>query len=250
MEAVIKERRGPRRAVLLGVPDCLTAARLAEHLDAGGFMPCLAFSRNHVVADLQVDRFRALVIHSCLLDDDLVSLIRIGLGGSDLPIVMLSSGEPDPAKAASADVDLELPENAVDELVESVSALAQMCDQTELPATIAWGPLTLDLRRRQGRWDGEQLDFTPSQFRIMEVLVLAAGAVVTTHDLSRRLWHGAVFNDGERMEAHIKRIRRKIDPQRSRRPFLLTVRGEGYRLAEFDLTEPVIDLAELELVDA
>lgn len=243
-----KQGERGRGAVLVGVADATLGGRLAEHLDGAGFMPCLAFKPDQVVVALECHRFAALVIHRSLLSRELLSFARLGPGGSDLPVVALSSLA-QPPHAPGGGVALELPESALDEVVAGVSALARESDPKEGPTTVTWGPLALDLSRRQASWHGTDLRLTPTQLRIMEVLVGAAGGCVTTHDLSTRLWGQVVFNDAERMEAHIRRIRNKLDPERMRPKFLLTVRGEGYRLADDDIAPPTIDLAELETLD-
>jgi DNA-binding response OmpR family regulator len=76
----------------------------------------------------------------------------------------------------------------------------------------------------------------------MEMLILAAGAVVDPNDLSRQLWGRESFSDGERILAHVRRIRRKIEDDSSRPAFLLTVRGEGYRLADEGVRQGVSHL--------
>jgi DNA-binding response OmpR family regulator len=92
--------------------------------------------------------------------------------------------------------------------------------------------MELDLARRQAWWHLEPLALTPLQFRLMSLLILAGGAVVTTEELSRALWGTALPSDAERLFAHIRRIRKRIEPDPARPQFLLTVRGEGFRLAE------------------
>lgn len=247
----VDEKGGAGRTpVLVAIPEPLLAGELAKALAAAGFLPCLAFGRHQLATSLEMNRFRVLVLHSSLIDTDLVRLARTSRGDACLPIIVVSDATGSDASATGHDVDLELPEIAVYEVVESVAALAQLAGHTELSASIGWGPLRLDLRRRQAEWDEGPLSLTPLQFRIMEVLILAAGAVVRPADLSRRVWGPAAFNDGGRIEAHIRRIRKKLHHDASGRGFLLTVRGEGYRLAEYDLNEPAIDLTELELIDA
>jgi DNA-binding response OmpR family regulator len=242
------ERRRQRSAVLIALPDADIAGLIARDFDAAGVMPCLAFSQTQILVALQSDRFRLLVLHSALADADLVALVRIAYGQADLPILIL---RPDgaPPTATSDWVDLELPYNAPTAgLVERGLALIQISLPVELPATLIWGPLELDIKTRQSRWNGALIGLTSAQFRIMEVLVLAAGGVVTWQQLSRRVWGPGVFKDSERILAHVLRIRKKLGSDGLRPSFLLTVRGEGYRLAEHELREPPINLAELELL--
>lgn len=102
----------------------------------------------------------------------------------------------------------------------------------DTPCTREWGPLTLDLRTRQARWAGAPVELTRLQFGILEALVEAGGAVIPTDTLCERIWNGEPVYDSERLFAHIRRIRSKIEDTPSRPEFLLTVRGVGFRLAD------------------
>ena len=96
---------------------------------------------------------------------------------------------------------------------------------------LAWGPLALDPAMRLAWWEGNALSVTPTEFKVLVTLILAKGAVVSKSDLQSQLWGTTTALDDKRLEAHVRRLRSKLgDVQRS--PFLLTVRGQGYRLAD------------------
>ena len=92
-------------------------------------------------------------------------------------------------------------------------------------ASSSWGGLQLDLRRRQARFDGDVVHLTPVQFRILAALVRAKGGVLTKEELQAEAWPLSVPDDGERLVAHIRRIRAKLEPDPSRPRFLLTASG-------------------------
>lgn len=79
-------------------------------------------------------------------------------------------------------------------------------------------------------WEGAHIDLTALQFRIMEILVVAAGVVVTFEELSRRVW-GDSFDDREWLIAHIRRIRKRLGRGLDDR-FIVTARGQGFRLQD------------------
>ena len=97
--------------------------------------------------------------------------------------------------------------------------------------TLAWGPLALDPAMRLAWWEGNPLAVTPTEFKVLVALMLAKGAVVSKSDLQSQLWGTTTALDDKRLEAHVRRLRSKLgDGDQS--PFLLTVRGQGYRLAD------------------
>ncbi len=97
--------------------------------------------------------------------------------------------------------------------------------------TLAWGPLALDPAMHLVWWEGTPLAVTQTEFKVLVALMLAKGAVVSKSDLQSQLWGTTTALDDKRLEAHVRRLRSKLgDVDRS--PFLLTVRGQGYRLAD------------------
>jgi len=96
-------------------------------------------------------------------------------------------------------------------------------------AVVHAGPFTLDLATRRVTRDGKEVDLTPTEFSILELLIRYAGQVVTRKMICEHVWDA----DGEGLtnvvEVHIKRLRDKMaaagDPD-----LIKTVRGRGYAL--------------------
>ena len=78
-------------------------------------------------------------------------------------------------------------------------------------------------------YDGSALVLTSAQFRLMRVLVAAAGATVLVHDLASAAF-GSSYHDRDRIAAHMKRLRRRLLDQGVVDYRLEAVRGVGYRL--------------------
>jgi DNA-binding response OmpR family regulator len=98
-------------------------------------------------------------------------------------------------------------------------------------STLAWGDLELDPAMHLAWWAGTPLSITPTEFKVLVTLVLAKGAVVSKSDLQSQLWGTKSALDDKRLEAHVRRLRNKLRAL-NRTPFVLTVRGQGYRLAD------------------
>jgi two-component system, OmpR family, response regulator RegX3 len=229
--------RSLKPRVVLVESEAVLAGQLAEALARADFIPVLAFdvSQAH---DAVAEQHAALVLlgpsHSAATEE----FAR----HTELPV--LSMGH----HRSLADMfDAEIaPGASMSEIVSRCRSLIQISRAVPLPAKMKWGPLELDPGRRTALWRGRPLSLTSIQFRIMEVLVLAVGCVVTPEELSRRIWGPHGYDDRERILAHIRRIRKSIEPNPSRPVFLLTVRGEGYRLADQEIEEPIIDLSVLD----
>jgi DNA-binding winged helix-turn-helix (wHTH) protein len=100
--------------------------------------------------------------------------------------------------------------------------------------TLTWGPLTIDLGRRHAIYRGERVSLTPLQLRILAALAEAQGQVLSREQLQRVIWPGEPLDDGRRLDAHVHRIRARIGDDQDTPGFVLTVRSEGFRLADIE----------------
>ncbi len=88
--------------------------------------------------------------------------------------------------------------------------------------------LALHFAKRTLRVDGEPLTMTPTECKILHILVRSAGKTVTTDYLLRRVWPlDEVFEDTLRV--HVHRLRNKIEVNPKKPEYLKTKRGLGYR---------------------
>jgi DNA-binding response OmpR family regulator len=93
--------------------------------------------------------------------------------------------------------------------------------------------LTLDLARMQVSAAHRQVaEFTPTEFELLATLAQHPGRVFTRAQLLDAV-HGVAFESYERaIDAHIKNIRRKIEPDPHQPRYILTVYGVGYKFAD------------------
>jgi len=236
--------RPPASRVLVVHRDPAWAGAAARGLQTVGLVPTLAFTSEQAGSCLTTQRYE-LVLLDVSLDEgrarELVSVARRVC----VPVITIASD------GADADMDWlaedHLSEDAdLGEVVGRGLAIVRISRPVGLPARLRWGPLELDPRSREGWWQGRALELTSIQFRVLEILALATGSVVNVAELAKHIWGDNSFNDGNRILAHVRRIRKKIEADPSKATFLLTVRGQGFRLADCEVREPDIDLADFE----
>ncbi len=116
-------------------------------------------------------------------------------------------------------------------LVELTARLEAVCRRTvSRPAAVMQaGPLTLDLTTRRVTRDGKEVELTPTEFSIVELLMRYAGQVVTRRMLCEHLWETDWEGATNVIEVHINRLRGKLDKGHEG-SVIQTVRGRGYAL--------------------
>lgn len=216
------------RTVLVALREPRRAGEIAERLSARRIVPTLVFTCRDLLEQVKEGSYGLIVMDpelSCGHDMKCVEETR---RVSTAPIVALTTNH---LSETDADAVLDPYEDS-DEVGERAESLLELSRPVPLPETIRWGRLELDVRTHEASWGGEPLGLTTIQFRIMEVLALAAGGVVTTEQLARRVWGDTSFDDRGRLVAHVRRIRRLIEDDPSEPRFLLRVRAIGFRLSD------------------
>jgi DNA-binding response OmpR family regulator len=114
---------------------------------------------------------------------------------------------------------------AFTELVARVRALARR-NGVARPPVLRSGDLVLDPARREVWRGGELVELTPKEFGLLEALMAADGAVLSTEDLLERVWDEHADPFTHTVRTTMMTLRRKLgDP-----PVVVTVNGAGYRV--------------------
>jgi two-component system response regulator RegX3 len=179
--------------------------------------------------------FDVLVLDLMLPGVSGIEISRRLRGESAIPILMLT------ARDAEVDRVLGLEAGADDyvtkpfsmtELLARVRAILRRreLDAHEAHPTRDIGALHLDLERYEATVDGEPVQLTQSELKLLALLSRDPGRVYSRREIMQHLWESEYIGDARAADLHVSNIRRKIerDPQRPER--LVTVRGAGYKL--------------------
>jgi two-component system OmpR family response regulator/two-component system copper resistance phosphate regulon response regulator CusR len=114
---------------------------------------------------------------------------------------------------------------------ELLARLEAVCRRVGLrPASqLQAGSLTLDLATRRVTCAGFEIDLTPTEFSLLEMLMRHAGQVVTRKMLCEHLWESDWEGTTNVIEVHINRLRGKLS-RCTPEPLIHTIRGRGYAL--------------------
>ena len=115
------------------------------------------------------------------------------------------------------------------ELLARIEALARRASATPNVTKLKVADLEMDLLTRTVKRAGRQINFMPTEFRLLECLMRHAGQIVTRTMLLEKVWDYHFDPQTNVIDVHISRLRQKIDKD-FETPLLHTVRGAGYRL--------------------
>lgn len=152
--------------------------------------------------------------------------------GRDFPILVLTarSDWQDKVEGLEAGADDYLTKPfRVEELMARINALMRRA-AGHAKASVELGPVTVDLNAQRVYRDGEEIELTTYEYKVLQYLVMRPGEVVTKTDLSDHIYEEDADRDSNVIEVFIGRLRRKLDPDGSLAP-IETLRGRGYRLA-------------------
>jgi DNA-binding response OmpR family regulator len=166
---------------------------------------------------------------------DVVSAIR---ERSDLPIIILTAqtGSEDVVRGLEAGADDYVTKPfVIDELLARVrAALRRVPADTEPTGRHEVGDLVVSTRTGEVSIAGRPVELTRTELRLLGALAAADGDIVSREQLLARVWHYDYLGDSRMVDAHVHRLRLKIERDPAAPLRLRTVRGLGYRLVPED----------------
>lgn len=87
----------------------------------------------------------------------------------------------------------------------------------------------MDLIKRQVFRDGEEVHFTPTEYKLLVALVRHAGKLLTHRQLLQEVWGNNYINQTHYLRIYVMQLRQKIEPDPTQPRLLLTEPGVGYR---------------------
>ncbi len=154
---------------------------------------------------------------------------------SAVPVIVLSArvGEDEKIRALDAGADDYLTKPfGVGELLARVRATLRRQRQPAAPddGVVRFGDVSVDVQNRLVMRDKQLVHVTPTEFRLLSVLVKNAGRVVTNPQLLREVWGPSNSENGHYLRIYMGHLRQKLEADPAQPQYLLTETAVGYRL--------------------
>ncbi len=218
------------KRILVVEDEARIADVLERYLRAEGFVTERAATGTRALELWRAFRPDLILLDLMLPELSGLEVIRTIRASSDVPVLMVT------ARAEEVDrlVGLELGADdyitkpfSPREVVARVRAVLRRAGGSVRRSRIyRAGDVEVDLERFTARCGGKPVTLTPTQLRLLALLVQAEGRVLSRHELLDQL--GESYVDVRTVDAHVKNLRRRLGPCGTR---IETVRGVGYRLS-------------------
>ena len=151
---------------------------------------------------------------------------------SDVPIIMLTAldGEENQIKGYDLHIDDYITKPfAMSILLRKIAAVLRRYGTESQSHLILYKDIKLDLDSYEVTVNGDRIDLTNREYKILQELVEHPGKVHTRTMLLDNLWGYDYFGDDRIVDSHIKNLRKKLN-----RDYIETVRGVGYRVTKIN----------------
>ncbi|MEF2977942.1 response regulator [Subtercola sp. YIM 133946] len=154
-------------------------------------------------------------------------------GWTEVPILVVSgrSDSADKVDALDAGADDYVTKPfAVDELLARIRALTRRHGSAADEPLVRLGDVVVDLSAHEVRGGaGETVKLTPTEWKMLEVLVRNPRRLVTKQQLLTTVWGSAYTNEDGYLRLYLAQLRKKLEPDPARPRYLITEPGLGYR---------------------
>ena len=173
-----------------------------------------------------------LILDLGLPDMDGADVIKGIRGWTSTPIIVLSAAGQESTKVAALDAgadDYITKPFGMGELLARLRAAVRRASPAPDEPVVGTADFTVDLAAKRVARDGTDVQLTPTEWGLLEVLVRNRGRLVTQRQLLQEVWGEQYQTEGNYLRVYMAHLRRKLEPDPSRPRYLLTEPGMGYR---------------------
>jgi DNA-binding response OmpR family regulator len=222
-------------SVLIVDDDIKLAKLLKAYFEKDEFVTFLAHDGYQALQEIRERKLDIIVLDLMLPGLDGWEICRRIRRGNDIPILMLTARDEETDRLIGlemgADDYVTKPFSPREVVARAKVILRRAHKAVVKPEPIKIGSLVIDVERHQATKNSIDLDLTPTEFKILEILAGSPGRVFSRLQIVEQV-QGYAFEGYERtIDAHVKNLRRKIEINPKDPQHIQTIYGVGYKFA-------------------
>ena len=224
---------------ILVVDDELSIIKfLRANLEAKGYKVLAAMDGAEALQTFEMELPDLMILDIMMPKMDGFEVCRRIREWSQTPIIMLSArgDESDKVKCLDLGADdyITKPFGA-SELIARVRAVLRRTEAiatTPTRPSFTSGDLQISFAQRQVTVAGKEVKLTPTEYSLLQELVLNAGKVLTHTHLLNKVWGPEYRDEREYLHVFVRRLRTKLEPAPTNPRYIMTVPGIGYQFTD------------------
>ena len=224
-----------KKRILIAEDEEVLRDFVSRNLRARGFEVLEASNGLEAVAQWERESPHLLILDIMMPRMDGLEVCRRVREQSSVPVIVLTALDAERDKVMALDLgadDYLTKPFGVEELLARVRAVLRrtQSDATPSSSTVKqFDDLQIDLLGHVVRLKGAEVRLSPTEFSLLQHLVMNEGKVLTHRTLLQNIWGPEYGGEAEYLRVYINRLRNKLEPDPANPRYLLTEPGVGYR---------------------
>jgi len=225
-----------RKTCVLIVDDELSIIKfLRANLENNGYKVFAAMDGVEALKTIEMELPDLVILDIMMPKMDGFEVCRKLREWSQIPIIMLSARADENDKVKCLDLgadDYMTKPFGKDELMARISAVMRRTKSTAAIPTqpsFTSGDLEINFAQRRVTVAGKEVKLTPTEYNLLQELVLNPGKVLTHIHLLGKIWGPEYREEREYLHVFVRRLRNKLEPDRANPRYIISVPGVGYQ---------------------
>lgn len=213
---------------------------IATYIKMEGFNPIRAYNGEEALKIMEQQEIHLVLLDVMMPMLDGIKTTEQIRSKHNTPIILVSAKSEDLDKIIGlnfgADDYISKPFNPLELMARVKSHLRRYTDLGSMVKEVdllVSGGLTLNTSTKEVNVDGEVVSVTPTEYKILHLLIKHPGRVFSTHEIYERVWEEDAIGAENTVAVHIRRIREKLEFNPREPKYLKVVWGVGYKIEKY-----------------
>lgn len=227
-----------RMTILVCDDDKEIVEAISIYLKQEGYKVVAAYNGREALSKIKEEEIHLVILDIMMPELDGIHALLKLRENSSIPVILLSAKSEDVDKIlglnVGADDYITKPFNPLELVARVKSQLRRYtmlgAMETSNEHLLVNGAITLDLDQKIVTLNGENVKLTPTEFKIMQLLMENVGIVFSSGQIYEKIWEEDAYATDNIVSVHIRRIREKIEIDPKNPDYIKVMWGVGYRM--------------------